>query len=92
LIKDPVQNKMIEAGKLQVNFSLSTLFNNKDINIDGITLESGHVNLVKIPTSDSSRDLNINLFITEINKQFASGSGKGGSAKVNIGEIVIRKT
>lgn len=92
VIKDPAQNRMIEAGKLQVNFSLSTLFENKDVNIDGVTLEGGHVNLVKISTSDSTRDLNINLFITEINKQFASGNGQGGSAKVNIGEIVIHQT
>ncbi len=92
VIKDPAQNRMIEAGKLQVNFSLSTLFENKDVNIDGVMLEASKVNLVKIPTSDSTRDLNINLFISEINKQLASGSGQGGGAKVNIGEIVIHQT
>jgi hypothetical protein len=92
VIKDPAQNRMIEAGKLQVNFSLATLFENKDVNIDGVMLEAGKVNLVKIPTSDSTRDLNINLFISEINKQLASGSGQGGTAKVNIGEIVIHQT
>ncbi|MEQ1586155.1 MAG: translocation/assembly module TamB domain-containing protein [Cyclobacteriaceae bacterium] len=92
VITDPAQNKMIEAGKLQVNFSLSTLFENKDVNIDGVTLETGKVNLVKIPLSDSTRDLNINLFISEINKQLSAGSGQGGSAKVNIGEIVILQT
>jgi hypothetical protein len=91
-VKDPYQNTMIDADKLQVNFSLSTLLANNDVNIDGVTLEAGHVNLVYIPTSDSSRDLNINLFINEINKQFTAGSGNGGSAKVNIGEIVIRQT
>ena len=89
IIQDPAQDRMIEAGKLQVNFSLSTLLANNNVNIDGVTLEAGSVNLVKIPFSDSTRDLNINLFILEISKQFASGKGQGGSAKVNIGEIVI---
>ena len=92
IIQDPAQNRMIEAGKLQVNFSLSTLLANNNVNIDGVTLEAGSVNLVKIPFSDSTRDLNINLFILEISKQFASGKGQGGSAKVNIGEIVIHQT
>lgn len=92
IIKDPGQNKMIEAGSLQVNFSLSSLLKNNNINLDGVILESGSVNLVKIMQSDTSRDLNINLFIAEINKQLSSGTGQGKSPKVNIGEIVIRQT
>lgn len=91
-IEDPAHHKMIEIDRLQVNFSLSTLFQSKEINIDGVTLEEGSVNLVKIFEADSTRDFNINLFINEINKQLSSGNGQGGSAKVNIGEIVIHKT
>ncbi len=91
LIKDPAQNKMVEIKRLQVNFSLSTLLQDKNINIDGVTLEEGSVNIVKIFESDSSRDFNINLFIAEINKQ-SSGTGQGAAPKINIGEIVIRKT
>ncbi|MBK7651410.1 MAG: hypothetical protein IPJ20_12680 [Flammeovirgaceae bacterium] len=92
IIKDPGQNKMIEAGSLQVNFSLSSLLKNNNINLDGVILESGSVNLVKIMQSDTSRDLNINLFIAEINKQLSSGTGQGKSPKVNIGEIVVHQT
>jgi hypothetical protein len=91
IIKDPAQNDMIRIEKLKANFQLSTLLQNKNVNIDGVTLEEGSVNLVKIPVNDSLRDLNINLFISEINKMVSSGSG-GGGAKVNIGEIVIHKT
>lgn len=91
VIKDPVQNKMIEAGKLHVNFSLTSLLKNNDVNLDGVILERGSVNLVKIMQSDSSRDLNINQFISEINKQISSGTGQGKSPKINIGEIVIHQ-
>jgi len=92
IIKDPEQNKMIEVGNLQVNFSLSTLLLDQNINIDAITLENGSVNLVKILAGDSTRDLNINLFIAEINKQSASGSQTQASPKLNIGEIGIYNT
>jgi len=92
IIKDPDQNKMIEVGNLQVNFSLSTLLLDQNINIDAITLENGSINLVKILAGDSTRDLNINLFIAEINKQSASGSQTQGSPKLNIGEIGIYNT
>lgn len=93
VVEDPKQNTMIKAGKLQVNFSLTSLLDNRNINIDGVTLEAGAVNLIKIMAQDSVRDLNINFFINEINKQTASGNGGGGgSPQVNIGEIVIHQT
>jgi TamB, inner membrane protein subunit of TAM complex len=91
IIKDPAQNDMIRVERLEANFQLSALLKNKNVNIDGVTLEEASVNLVKIEVNDSLRDLNINLFINEINKLASSGSG-GGGAKVNIGEIVIHKT
>ena len=91
-IKDPAQNNMITVERLKVNFQISTLLQKKNINIDGVSLEGGSVNLVKIPIGDTLRDLNINLFISEINKLLPPGSGQGGGAKVNIGEIVIRNT
>jgi len=90
-IKDPAQNDMIKIERLEANFQLSTLLQDKNVNIDGVSLEGGSVNLIKISVNDSVRDLNINLFISEINKLISSGSGQGGS-KVNIGEIVIHKT
>lgn len=91
VIKDPAQNDMIRVEKLEANFRLSTLFLRKNINIDGVSLERGSVNLVKLQVNDSVRDLNINLFINEINKLASSGSGQGG-VKVNIGEIIIHDT
>ncbi|MEY4930358.1 MAG: hypothetical protein RI909_1082, partial [Bacteroidota bacterium] len=90
-IKDPAQNNMIKIESLEANFKLSSLLQDKNVNIDGVSIEGGSVNLVKIPVNDTVRDLNINLFINEINKMLPQGSGQGGS-KVNIGEIVIHKT
>jgi len=91
IIKDPAQNEMIRVERLDANFQLSTLLKGNKVNIDGVRLEEGSVNLIKIPVSDSVSDLNINLFINEINKLVSSGTGQG-STKVNIGEIVIHKT
>ena len=54
-ITDPLQNTMIAADKLFINFRFSYLLKNKDINLDALTLEGGSVNLVEIPESDSTR-------------------------------------
>lgn len=91
-VTDPAGNTMIGTDKLLVNFSLSTLLNNNDINLDAVLLEGAQVKLFKIDKPDSLRDLNINLFIAEINKQFAGGGGKGGGKHINIGEILIYRT
>jgi len=88
-ILDPAKNLMIAAERLQVNFELSTLLSHHDINLDAATLHGGQVNLVTLPETDTTKDLNINLFIAEINKQFASGGTGGASPKINIGEIVL---
>ncbi len=90
-IRDPAQNDMIKIDRLEANFKLSTILQGKNVNIDGVSLDGASVNLIKIPINDSLRDLNINLFISEINKLLPSGSGQG-SSKVNIGEIVIHNT
>lgn len=92
-IKDPAQNDMIKIEKLKANFKLSTILQDKNINIDGVSIDGASVNLFKIPVndSDSLRDLNINLFINAINKLLPAGSGQG-SSKVNIGEIIIQNT
>jgi hypothetical protein len=53
-------------------------------------MDSARVNLVYIPDSDSSKDININEFIAAINKMFAPPPGsKPKSPKVNIGEVVL---
>ena len=84
---------MIEAGKLFINFSLRSIYQNQDIFVDALSLEGGIVNLITIPESDSSKDLNINIFINEIGKQFSTGSGRAGrSPKINIGEVLVKQS
>ena len=72
IIKDPAQNNMIKVESLKVNFQISTLLQKKNINIDGVSLEGGSVNLVKIPIGDTLRDLNINLFIMGSNSELGA--------------------
>ncbi len=88
LILDPAQNVMIAAERLQVNFNLNSLLARNEINLDGARLQNTQVNLIKLQ-HDTVRDLNMNLFIAEINRATASGKGGGGGANVNIGEIVL---
>jgi len=91
-VSDPLHNSMIEAGELFVNFSISDLLKNNDINIDAVSLKEGSVNLISIPESDTSQDLNINIFIAEINRQLASGQGGGKSPKIRIGEVLVEQS
>ncbi|MCU0419401.1 MAG: translocation/assembly module TamB [Cyclobacteriaceae bacterium] len=88
LIRDPAQNVMIAAERLQVNFNLNSLLAHNEVNLDGARLQNTQVNLIKLQR-DTLRDLNMNFFIAEINKATASGQGGGTSPKVNIGEIVL---
>lgn len=83
---------MIAAGNLTVNFRLSSLIEKSNINIDGASLKNASVNFTKIQESDTSKDLNINVFIQRINEMLSSGKGNGQGAKVNIGEIVISQS
>jgi len=89
-IIDPEKNEMVFVDQLLVNFRIAKVNENKEINIDGISLDSARVNLVYIAESDSTKDININEFLTAINKMFAPPPGKTGkSPKVNIGEVVL---
>lgn len=90
VITDPENNVMVKAKSLFVNFRVSYLLTDNNVNIDAATLDGTEVNLVKIMDQDSTKDLNINLLI----KQLASpnATGGGGSPKVNIGEIVINQS
>lgn len=89
LIKDPEQNKMIDAGEIHVNFELTSLLSNNEVNIDVASINSTYVNLIKIPDSDSIKNLNINIFISRLSK---GGGGGGSSPKVNIGEIIVNRS
>ncbi|MGB4974049.1 MAG: translocation/assembly module TamB domain-containing protein, partial [Cyclobacteriaceae bacterium] len=89
-ITDPEKNIMIDANRVMVNFRISSLLVNSNINIDAATVDGTKVNLVKINDQDSTQDLNINVFI----KRFAKpkNSSTKNSPKVNIGEIVVNKS
>src|SRR5688572_6555642 len=73
---DPDNNEMIRASEILINFKLSQLWENKNVNIDGVFVDSAHVFVTKIDESDTSRDLNMNVFIYRINKGYSSGSGR----------------
>jgi hypothetical protein len=90
-ITDPQHNTMIAAEQLYINFRLSILKEKNNINIDAVSLTKANVNLITIPASDSTRDLNINIFIAAINKQFAS-SGGGKGPRINIGEVQLEES
>jgi hypothetical protein len=90
-ITDPEGNRMIGAKSILLNFNLNELLNQRDVNIDGIILDSAHVYLAKINESDTSRDLNINIFIYELNK-LSKAEGGGTNPKVHIGEAVLSQS
>jgi predicted nucleic acid-binding protein len=92
-VLDPASNEMIAARRIVINFKLSQLFDKQDINVDGVFLEKARVLFTKIPESDTSRDLNINIFIARINALYASQStSTGRSPRINIGEAVLEES
>src|SRR5690349_20179722 len=62
-IYDSEGNRMIGVKEILINFKISHLLEHHHINVDGIYIDSAHVYLTKINESDSSRNLNINVFI-----------------------------
>lgn len=89
-VADPAGNQMIAAKRIVINFKLSQLLQKRDVNIDGVFLENANMLFTKIQESDTSRDLNINVFIYQINKHYASQSSPGGrTPRINIGEAVF---
>jgi hypothetical protein len=88
VIKDSEENEMIAVQKLSINYRFSSILDNNNINIDGADLKNVSVHFKTIKESDTSRNLNINIFIDKIN---GSSSGGGNPAKINIGEINLEK-
>src|SRR5688572_20662856 len=41
-ITDPEHNEMIKAGEILINFKLSQLWENSNVNIDGVFVDSAH--------------------------------------------------
>jgi hypothetical protein len=91
LVEDPEHNPMIRVGDLRVNFRIASLLEHNEVNIDGAALDSAFVDIRTIQETDSTRDLNINVFVDRINNMSA-GTGTGQSPKVNIGEIVLDRS
>lgn len=89
---DPEGNKMIRANEILINFELSNLLNNNDVNIDGVYVDSAHVFLTVIQENDTSRDLNINTFIARINEKYSGGGGTGKPPRINIGEAFLNNS
>jgi hypothetical protein len=93
-IYDLEGNRMIGAKQILINFKLLQLLDARDINIDGVFVDSAHVYLTNINDGDTARDLNINVFIDRINKGYAGGGG-GGTGKaprINIGEAFLNES
>lgn len=92
LIEDPEHNQMIAVKRLMVNYKISNLIDG-DINLDAVYIDSASVFFTRIDETDSSKNLNINLFIKQINSQYASSGGSGGkSPKINIGEAIVNNS
>lgn len=90
-IFDPENNKMIAAESVRVNFELSQLVEERDVNIDGVHIDQAAVLVTKIRETDTSRNLNINVFIDRINERFG-GSGSGKQPIINIGEAFLENS
>jgi len=90
---DLENNRMIAVKNVLINFQLAQLFEQRDVNVDGVFLDSANVFITRINESDTSRDLNINVFINRINENYgAGGSGTGRSPHINIGEAVLHQS
>ncbi len=84
-------NQMIAVKNMRVNFELSQLLEHDDVNVDGVYLDSADVFITRINESDTSRNLNINIFINRINEQYG-GNGAGRSPRINIGEAIVHQS
>ncbi len=88
-ITDPENNTMISVDRLLLNFELMSLLRNGNITIDAAEVDSAEVSLLNIAEGDTSKNLNINVFIKKINKEFSSGKGGKSSAKITIADIAL---
>ena len=79
---------MIAVQKLNINFRVRSLLSHNNINIDAAELKDVNVNFKTIQETDTSKNLNINIFINRLN---GPSGGGGNPPKINIGEIALEK-
>jgi hypothetical protein len=89
-ITDPEGNRMISADKLLVNFTFNGIFSDKNIRIDGVAVDSANVFFTRIQETDSTRNLNINVFSRRLSKSDKKETAGGGS--IRIGEAIIQNS
>jgi TamB, inner membrane protein subunit of TAM complex len=92
VVEDPEHNKMFEISHLSLNYDISNLIQGTNINLDAIYIDSARVYFTRILERDTIRNLNINVFINQISKQYSSGKKGGASSRINIGEAVVEKS
>ncbi|MDQ3534738.1 MAG: translocation/assembly module TamB, partial [Bacteroidota bacterium] len=76
-------NQMIYIHQLSVDFNVSALLNDSDINLDQVTIEGANVNLIR-NTEDG--DLNMNLFIKNL-RSLASSRSPSANKKTPVFSI-----
>ena len=91
-VLDPESNRMITIKNVLINFQISQLFEQRDVNVDGVYLDSARVFITRINESDTARDLNINVFTNRINENLGAKGGTGRSPRVNIGEAILNQS
>ena len=89
---DLENNRMIAVKNVLINFQLSQLLEQRDVNVDGVYLDAANVFITRINESDTSRDLNINVFVNRINENFGARGGTGRSPRINIGEAILNES
>lgn len=89
-IKDSEENTMIAVEKININFRFTSILEQNNINIDAAELKGANVYLKTIQESDTSRNLNINIFIDRLNGPPSTTTSQ--PPKINIGEINLSNT
>jgi hypothetical protein len=88
-IEDPEHNQMITVNRLVVNYKIKSLFQDRDLNIDAVEVDSARVYFAKIIEGDS-QNLNINVFINRINDHYGKSGGR--APRINIGEALVNRS
>ncbi len=89
-IVDPEGNPMINANRLLINFSFNGLLGSNDTFIDAVIADSAGVFLASIPETDSTQNLNINVFSKRLRKSEKKSAKNNGS--ILLGEAILKNS